>query len=127
MDVQERYFQWPIGPWAKGERLKAMGMLFRQELVHGLDGAAMALLTRGLGMEPGRVKEWVEEARGSLMDAEIHAYMPGYVILCLFGGTNADLLQYCGLWTESFLANSMMNDFVILMLRQIFLCDIVQQ
>lgn len=82
MDVQERHFQWPIGPWAEGERLKAMGMLFRQELVQGLDGMAMALLTRGLGLEPGRVKEWVEEARGNLMDSSIHAYMPGYVCFC---------------------------------------------
>jgi len=73
VDVQEKHFQ-----WAKGERLKIMGMLFRQELVHGLDGVAMALLTRGLGMEPAKVKEWVEEARGNLLDKDIHAYMPGY-------------------------------------------------
>lgn len=77
VDVLEKHFQWPIGPWAKGERLKLMGMLFRQELQQGLDGMAMALLTRGLGMEPAKVKEWVEEARGNLMDPGIHAYMPG--------------------------------------------------
>jgi hypothetical protein len=62
---------------AKGERLKLMEMLFRQELVQGLDGIAMALLTRGLGMEPAKVKEWVEEARGNLMGPGIHPYMPG--------------------------------------------------
>jgi len=59
-DVQEKHFQWLIGPWVKGERLKFMGMLFRQELVQGLDGIAMALLTRGLGMELAKVNEWVE-------------------------------------------------------------------
>jgi predicted lipid-binding transport protein (Tim44 family) len=77
VDVHEKHFQWLIGPWAKGERLKLMRMLFRQELVQGLDGIAMALLTRGLGIEPAKVKEWVEEARGNLMDPGIHAYMPG--------------------------------------------------
>ncbi len=92
VDVQERHFQWPIGPWPKGERLKLMGMLFRQELVQGLEGMTMALLTRGLGMEPGSVKEWVEEARGNLMDSAIHAYMPGYACLCLFARGNTDLL-----------------------------------
>lgn len=86
-----KHFQWPIGPWQKWERLKLMGMYFLQELVQGLDGATMALLTRGLGMEPERVKEWVEEAKGNLMDLRIHAYMPGYVFLCIFGGTIADL------------------------------------
>jgi len=77
VDVTEEHFQWPIGPWAKGERLKMMGMLFRQELVQGLDGVTMALLTRGLGIEPGKVKGWIEEARGNMMDSGIHAYMPG--------------------------------------------------
>jgi hypothetical protein len=81
VDVKVSHFQWPIGTWAKGERLKMMGMLFRQELVQGLEGVAMALLTRGLGISPDGVKDWVEEARGNLLDPKIHAYMPGFVPL----------------------------------------------
>jgi hypothetical protein len=72
VDVQDRYFQRSIGPWAEGESLKVVEILFRQELVQGLEGVVMALLTRGLGMEPAEGKALVEEARGNLIGSGIH-------------------------------------------------------
>ena len=72
MDVQGRYFQRSIGPRAEGESLKAVEILFRRELVQGLEGVVMALLTRGLGREPAEVKGLVEEARGNLIGSGIY-------------------------------------------------------
>lgn len=77
VDVVVKHFQWPIGPWPKGEALKKIGAGFQYENVNSSMGFVMALLTRGLGWKEEDVKVLIEENRQALLDPKIHSYMPG--------------------------------------------------
>lgn len=46
----EKEFQWPVGTWACGERMKTLGLWCQADLLSALEGMSLAILTRGLGM-----------------------------------------------------------------------------
>jgi hypothetical protein len=50
VDVVERRFKCPIGPWAKDPRLKELGMYNRLNWEEGIEGWTMMLLTKILGV-----------------------------------------------------------------------------
>jgi len=50
VDVQEKLMAWPIGSWPKDEKVKVLGAWFEEDVLSGLQGTSMAILTRGLGM-----------------------------------------------------------------------------
>ncbi len=85
VDVREEHFQWPLNPWPRSEHFKKVGALVREDLLRGMEGMTMAVLTRGAGMAIEEVKSWVERMRENFADGRIHAYMPVYVgLLCCF-------------------------------------------
>lgn len=45
----------------------------------GVERIALASLTRGLGMSREEAMEELVEVRRTIMDRNVHAYMPGYV------------------------------------------------
>lgn len=49
VDVTERVFRIPLGPWAKDKELKELGRWNLLSAMQGLDGFTMALFTRVLG------------------------------------------------------------------------------
>lgn len=49
-NVTEERFKLPIGPWSKDERLKKLGMWNLAHCEGGIEGWAMALLTRLMGV-----------------------------------------------------------------------------
>lgn len=50
VDVVERRFKCPIGPWPKDPRLKELGMYNRLNWEEGIEGWTMMLLTKILGV-----------------------------------------------------------------------------
>jgi hypothetical protein len=50
VDVVEKKFVWPIGPWARDPRLKDMGRWGERNWADGLEGWVLALYTRVLGV-----------------------------------------------------------------------------
>jgi len=72
-----KHFQWPMGMWPKGKHMKTLGMWFQQDLLQGIEGMAMGLLTRGGGMSYEEVQLLCVEIRKNILDKNIHAYMPG--------------------------------------------------
>lgn len=49
-NVTERRFKLPIGPWSKDKKLKKLGMWNLVHCESGIEGWAMALLTRVMGV-----------------------------------------------------------------------------
>jgi hypothetical protein len=76
VDVREVVINVPIGPWAKDERHKMMGRLFLKDLDPGLEGIAMGLCTRVLGMTKEEVSDMAEKASLDMNNRDVHAYQP---------------------------------------------------
>lgn len=50
VDVQERKFFWPLNPWPKAKKDKLVASWMHEDLMTGLNGLSMGLLTRGAGV-----------------------------------------------------------------------------
>jgi hypothetical protein len=75
-DVVEKRYAWPLGTWAKGERMKHLGELYREDLLSMLDSFTMAVMTRGLGMGGEEVKGLLEAVKEEIGSDRIHVYVP---------------------------------------------------
>lgn len=77
VDVHERLYKVPMGPWAKDKLLKEVGLLNLQHWKSGLEGYAMWLLTKFGAPSPwtkDEVEVYLVNVRKELMDSRIHAY-----------------------------------------------------
>jgi hypothetical protein len=74
--VVERKFAWPVGTWARGRRMKTLGLWCRENLLAGLEGISLAILTRGLGMTKAQVDVLLAGVRDDIKNNKIHAYIP---------------------------------------------------
>lgn len=77
VDVKEVHYQWPLGKWAKGEKMKKVGEMFQEDVESLMDVLAERLLVRGAGMEKEKAGEMVEAVRRDCRGGKVHAYMPG--------------------------------------------------
>jgi hypothetical protein len=75
-DVVEKKYEWPLGTWAKGKRMKTLGLWCRKNLLSALEGISLALLTRGLGMTKDEVDVLLVGVRDDLRSNRVHAYIP---------------------------------------------------
>jgi hypothetical protein len=50
INIVEKKYKFPIGVWPKDKRMKELGMWFRAYFEDGMEGYAMALLTRILNV-----------------------------------------------------------------------------
>ncbi|KAF4637046.1 hypothetical protein G7Y89_g1041 [Cudoniella acicularis] len=76
VDVVEKQLSWPIGTWAKTQRMKMLGAWCKENVLSGLQGWTMAVLTRGLGMMPAEVELLLMEVRNDINSNALHAYAP---------------------------------------------------
>jgi hypothetical protein len=75
-DVQEKSYEWPLGTWAKGQRMKTLGLWYREDLLGVLQGVSMGVLTRGLKMSAEEVDELLVGVRKDIESNKIHVYVP---------------------------------------------------
>lgn len=79
VDVVERKFPCPIGPWAKGTKNKTLGVLGRANILQALEGLSMAILTKGLGMTVEEIELLLIDVRKDINKSgneSIHLYVP---------------------------------------------------
>ncbi|KAH9217292.1 S-adenosyl-L-methionine-dependent methyltransferase [Leptodontidium sp. 2 PMI_412] len=79
-DVVERKYEWPVGTWARGERMKVLGLWYREDLLAGLQGFTVAVLTRALGMGREEVEVLLVGVREDIRSNKIHIYIPVRVV-----------------------------------------------
>jgi len=74
VDVIEKKFAWPLGPWAQGERMKILGTLCRENLLVSVHGMSMAVMTKGLGMTSEEVELLLPDVKKDINNIKIHCY-----------------------------------------------------
>lgn len=75
-EVTQRMFMWPSNPWPKDPYMKELGRWNQVNVVEGLEGFCLALLTRGLGWKKEEVDVLVAKVASDLRNRKIHAYFP---------------------------------------------------
>jgi hypothetical protein len=80
VNVTERVFFTPIGPWARNRVMKEVGLYWRAVLMEGLEAIALGPFTRGLGWRREEVEVFLASVRKAYLDRNTHAYMPFHVI-----------------------------------------------
>lgn len=79
VNLEEKVFKVPIGPWAKNETLRTIGLYNRSIVMDGLQGISMKPLTKGLGWTAEEIEVFLIDVRKSLMDRTIHSYFTFHV------------------------------------------------
>ncbi|KAE8350464.1 S-adenosyl-L-methionine-dependent methyltransferase [Aspergillus coremiiformis] len=80
VDVREKVYKFPMGPWAKEPRLKEAGRFHREVMVMSLESYALALLCRVLGWSPVEVTVFLAAVRRELKDPGVHVYGKFHVV-----------------------------------------------
>ena len=75
-DIVVHKYEWPVGTWARGERMKLLGLWYREDLLSGLQGISLAVLTRGLGMSKEEVDLLLLDVTKELRSNAIHIFVP---------------------------------------------------
>lgn len=76
MDIHEKTYKWPIGPWPKDPMLKEAGRLHYSQWIAGVEGWVMYFLTKWA--EPvwseGEVRVLLERVMGEIRNPGFHIY-----------------------------------------------------
>ncbi|KAF2493858.1 S-adenosyl-L-methionine-dependent methyltransferase, partial [Lophium mytilinum] len=80
VNVTERIFYTPIGPWPKNKALRKVGLYWRAVLMEGLEAIALGPMTKGLGWRKEEVEVFLVGVRKAYLDKGTHAWMPFHVI-----------------------------------------------
>jgi hypothetical protein len=76
LDVVEVPLIWPQNTWPKDKHLKELGRWNLANLLDGLEGYSMAVMTRAHGMSSKAVQLMMVEVRKDMRNKAIHAYWP---------------------------------------------------
>ncbi|KAJ4293537.1 hypothetical protein N0V90_008820 [Kalmusia sp. IMI 367209] len=60
-DVEEKRLYWPCGPWAKGEKMKKLGIYFLEDMRHAFEPVGMKMFVKILGWSEERARKWIVE------------------------------------------------------------------
>ncbi|QDS70612.1 hypothetical protein FKW77_000433 [Venturia effusa] len=82
VNVSERVFFTPIGPWPKNRALKEVGLYWRATLLEGVEAIALGPMIRGLGWRKEEVEVFIAGVRKAYLETtkEVHAWMPFYIV-----------------------------------------------
>ena len=75
-DVVECRYNWPVGTWARGQRMKLLGIWCREDYLSALQAVSLALLTRVLGMSVGEIEVLLAGVRDDIKSNRVHIYVP---------------------------------------------------
>ena len=81
VEISTRMFMWPSNGWPKDGFMKTLGQWNQQNILDGLEGFCLALLTRGLGWRKEEVDVFVAKVSRDFRDRRIHAYFPMPVVM----------------------------------------------
>lgn len=76
VDVKEVQYVWPQNPWPKDRKLKELGRWNLMNMLEGLEGYSLALLTRAHGISNEEVQVFLAQVRKDMKDPKIHSYWP---------------------------------------------------
>jgi hypothetical protein len=75
IDIHMKWFNWPIGPWAKGRKNKILGKLALMNYCDGID-AGIPVLMNILGWRFEEAQVFIAEVRKEWKEQKVHFYLP---------------------------------------------------
>ena len=76
VDIEERHYMWPSNGWPKDTYMKELGSWNQINILEGMEGFCLALMTRGLGWRKEEVDVFVAQVSNDIKDRRIHGYYP---------------------------------------------------
>ena len=76
IDIQVETYVWPHNQWPREREMKRLGLYCGENFAQGVHGFSMGLFTRGLGMEPQAVEEFVVKVKAQSLEVGSHVYLP---------------------------------------------------
>jgi hypothetical protein len=76
VDVREKKLAWPLGGWAKGDKMRRLGEGCARNIGNGLENLCMAIFTRALGMSVGEIREFLVDVRKDIYSRDVHCFIP---------------------------------------------------
>jgi hypothetical protein len=73
-NIEIKIFAWPSNVWPKNKSLKEIGRWNEINLIQGVEGFTLALLTRVLGWSKAEVEILSAKVKNDLKNRSIHAY-----------------------------------------------------
>ena len=78
--IREERMKWPIGPWTKDPFWKRFGYLNMENMLQGIEGMSMRLLTLVKGWTAEEIQVFLVGVRKDLKDPKTHYYMDMWVL-----------------------------------------------
>jgi hypothetical protein len=75
VDVREYRERLPLSPWVKGKKSKMLSLWLQHDVLVGIEGWSMALLTRQLGWTSEEVTRFVDEVKRDIANTSLHVYL----------------------------------------------------
>jgi hypothetical protein len=75
IEIHTRWYNWPIGPWAKQKKNKLIGR-YALANFHDAAGASVAMFTRVLGWSIEEHQVLIAEVRNEQKEQKVHIYHP---------------------------------------------------
>ncbi|TVY56720.1 putative methyltransferase tdiE [Lachnellula cervina] len=72
--IVEKIYVWPMNRWPKDPKFKELGIWTCENMIGGVAGLSMALLTRVLGWSVEEVEAYLVNVRKEIKDTKIHSY-----------------------------------------------------
>jgi len=74
IDIRSKWYNWPIGPWAKHRKSKELGRLVYLDLYDGV-AAVVPLFQNVLGYTAEEAQVLVAEVRKEFREQKVHLYL----------------------------------------------------
>ena len=72
VNIVERVYEWPIGEWPEAPKAKEIGKATKMNLLKGLEGLSLLLLTKNLGWTRQQVETFIGEVRQDINNPKKH-------------------------------------------------------
>ncbi len=72
VNITERIYEWPIGEWPEAQKARYIGRMTKTNLLKGLEGISLLLLTKNLGWTRDQVETFIKEVREDVNDPKKH-------------------------------------------------------
>ena len=59
--VEEKRLYWPCGPWAKGEKMKKLGIYFLEDMKHAFEPVGMKMFVKVLGWSEEKARRFIHD------------------------------------------------------------------
>lgn len=80
VDIRTENFMWPTNMWPKDPYYKELGRWNMMNILDGLEGFCLALLTRAFGWTKAEVDVFVAKCSADMRNPRVHAYFPMPVV-----------------------------------------------